>query len=402
MNDLRSEIRAEFEREQSAFPPPGHLRPRFVHAVSSQAQARPHVQLAAAFAVLLMAALIVAALVLARPALVPTTPAATPAATRDYGPPPAGVPLFYVGDPRHPGWYTGFDWNGVPRGTIKLTQPLGDASNLVQAPDGSGFFSSGKVPDDSGQTLDRLGKAQTSFPVPIGIRQLIWADDSRHLCSVAFQNGNLWLSWHVPSFSQNVTVVAKEPDPARGIGGDIGLVACSFQTDQRAILVRDYGLRPTEYWVVGLGDGRVRAHANVPVGIINVVGSSDGQYLAENASSAKATRIVELSTGNATEIDPSLSVLEFSGDDKTVVVTPGWSAGFPTVLEGIELATGKVLWRYDGGEELAAFPLAEPGGGSFELTLKQAGDQALHAPIHVLIEHADGTSTAVPGTFTRP
>src|SRR5579859_504665 len=52
------------------------------------------------------------------------SPSPTPPPPHDYGTPPAGVPLIYAADPANPQWITAFDWQGRPRGTIKLTTPL--------------------------------------------------------------------------------------------------------------------------------------------------------------------------------------------------------------------------------------------------------------------------------------
>jgi hypothetical protein len=109
----------------------------------------------------------------------------------------------------------------------------------------------------------------------------------------------------------------------------------------------------------------------------------------------------ELSSGSRIDLDPSLGVLAFSGDDKVALVTTGWFAGRPTNLQAIELATGKVLWSYAGGQELAGY-LAEPDSGNFALMLKQTGTQDLHPKVSILIERAGGTSTAVPGSFSQP
>jgi hypothetical protein len=311
------------------------------------------------------------------------------------------VPLFYVADPNHAGWYIGFDWNGKPRGTIKLAQPLDQFTSLVQSLDGSAFIVDGKGLI-TGPPLDRLGKPQTAFPIPVGTRQVVWADDNRHLCSGAYQDGHFLLSWHVPGYTYGSTVVAQEPDPSMGIGGDIGIDACSFSTDPRAVLDRGYNLRPTEYWVIHLTDGKVLLHAPIPAGVINVVASDDGEYLAENASSARSTTVTDLSTGHVTSLDPIRQVLAFSGDDKIVLVTPrAWTAGFPTRLEAIELATGRVLWSYAGGQELQAFHL-QPDGESIALMFKRAGDQDLHPKVTILIERPDGSNIAVPGQFTQP
>jgi len=48
----------------------------------------------------------------------------------DYGTPPAGVALFYVGDPKHPGWYVALDWKGEPRGTLKFAAAAAETTKL--------------------------------------------------------------------------------------------------------------------------------------------------------------------------------------------------------------------------------------------------------------------------------
>lgn len=403
MDDLRNDIRAAFEKEQAEFPPAGDLRPRLVRAAAAQPRTQPNFQWLAVAAALMIGVLVVVGLMSSRLTNrgAVTHPKSIPSPVGDYGPPPAGVPLVYVGDPNHPGWYIGFDWSGKPRGTIKLAQPLDQFTDLVQSPDGSGFLASSKGVS-SGPVLDRLGKPLAAFPIPDGTRQLVWADDNRHLCSAAYQNGHLLLSWHVPGYTSNSAVVGQEPDPSMGIGGDIGIDACAFATDPRAVLDRDYGLRPSEYWVIHLSDGKVLLHAQVPAGVINVVASKDGDYLAENASTAKSTRVIDLSSGQVTNLDPKLWVLAFTGDDKVALVTPqAWTAGSPTRLEAIELATGRVLWTYAGGQELQAFYM-QPGGESIALTLKRPGDQDLHPSVSILIEGPDATSTEVEGLFTQP
>src|SRR5579864_4385354 len=137
MKDLRSEIRAAFEEDQAKNPPAPGLRQTIVRSVNTQPAREARVQLIAVFAAVVIAALVVAGLLSSRLTHnnVPARPTASPSAAplnedRDYGPPPAGVPLFYLQSPSHPGWYIGFDWSGHPRGTIKLQALPGDYGSL--------------------------------------------------------------------------------------------------------------------------------------------------------------------------------------------------------------------------------------------------------------------------------
>ncbi|TMB45592.1 MAG: hypothetical protein E6J53_06135 [Chloroflexi bacterium] len=331
----------------------------------------------------------------------------TPSPLEDYGPPPAAAPLIYARDSKHAGWYVGIDWTGKPRATIKLARPLDQFTNLVQSPDGSAFFS-----DDRGVSygpiLDALGRPQPTFPVPSGLRQIVWADDNRHLCSMSFQNGNFVLSWQVSTYTQTVAVVGTGPNPESGLGNAIGIVACAFETEPKAIVDRARSLVATEYSVIGLTDGRTLLHASIGSGIGNdVVTSHDARLIALNSlgstgQGAAHTTVIDLTTGSSTTFDPSVDILAFSGDDRIAIATPhAWTSGFPTKLDAIDLATGRVLWRYDGAEELVTY-LAQPGGEDFALMLKMVSDQALRPTIHVLIEHPDGSATVVPGAYVRP
>lgn len=330
----------------------------------------------------------------------------TPSPPPDYGPPPAAVPLIYARDSRHAGWYVGIDWTGKPLATIKLAQPLDQFTNMVQSPDGSAFFT-----DDRGVSygpiLDAHGRPQPTFPVPTGLRQIVWADDNRHLCSVSFQDGNFFLSWHISTYTQNVAVVGTGPNPESGLGGGIGIVACAFGTEPKAIVDRAPSLAATEYSVIALTDGRTLLHASIGPGIGNdVVASHDARLIALNSlgstEGASHTTVIDLTTGTSTTLDPSVDILAFSGDDRLAIATPhAWTSGYPTKLDAIDLATGRVLWRYDGAEELATYRV-QPGGEDFALMLKMVSDQALQPTIHILIEHPDGSATVVPGAYIRP
>lgn len=218
MDELRSEIRAAFEKEQVAHPPVAALRRNVVAAA------------------IILGVLVVAGLMstrFAHHASVPATPKASPVA--DYGPPPAGVHLLYVHDPNHQLWFIGYDWQGKPRGTVKLAQPLSRGESIGMSPDGQQFqvtFGKG----GSGVFFDRLG-----HPVP-GTPQLppagaSWADDNRHLCEAFVdQKTFVWrLATQLPGEAmQSVAVLPRDPDLGQT---DVSVAACSFRNDL-AILVR--------------------------------------------------------------------------------------------------------------------------------------------------------------------
>jgi hypothetical protein len=411
MEDLRSEIRAAFEKEQAAHPPRLPLTLTLTPEGEREARGRQWVAVVAA---LVIGALVVVGLMSARLFHRAAVPAATPHATvspvGDYGPPPAGVPLFYVENRNNPGWYTGFDWNGMPRGTIKLAQPIDPNSYLTASPDGSMFDVSPAAKGGSGEFLDRLGNPTS----PVGPGPLmIWADDNRHVCGVALdQQTNTWtLVTVAPGEAQRaVTVLARD----QGVGqSGITLLACSYKNDT-AIALRTTIAWPAELWVIRLSDGKVISHTNYANGraLLNVVASPDGTVIAENsgqatggpsAQFAPTTVIRRLADGSVVaNLDPSMAVLGFSADNSAVLVStsPGGKGGFAN-LAVVGVQTGRIAWRYDGPQTLRGF-YTEPTGAAFAVMLQNPSDQYPHTNVDVVLVLADGRSVAIPGTFFHP
>lgn len=409
MDDLRSEIRAAFEREQAAYPPMAALaRPR----------RETNMQWLAVVAAVLLGVLVVGVLLsarLAHRATVPTHPQSTPTLRadnldRDYGPPPAGVPLFYVQSPTHPGWYIGFDWNGVPRGTIKLATPI--ESRLTQSPDGSSFAYAPNGKGGYDQFLNRLGQ-----PIPsdssVRYQDQMWAADGTRLCTLDYSSGHWRIGVRAPGAAlASAHAVAIDPSVvASGIIA-IGFRSCSPRND-RAVLVYNYMGRPTEVWVVRISDGSILLHqSHAADTLADVVASNDGVLIAE--SSNKSTGFLMGDTAPDTIIrsvadntpvlilDPSYAVVGFSSDNSlALVTTTPWASGVKTHLAAIDIATGKVIWRYDGEEELAGF-FTEPTAAAFAVMLKNPSEQALHPGIHIVVVFVDGRSNGIPGQFVRP
>ena len=79
----------------------------------------------------------------------------------------------------------------------------------------------------------------------------------------------------------------------------------------------------------------------------------------------------------------------------------GWSAGLPSQLATVELATGKVLWSYDGPDEMATF-FVEPVGAGFAILLQDPKDQSPHPRVWVVMAYVQGRSLVIPGQFVRP
>src|SRR5205823_8343805 len=95
-------------------------------------------------------------------------------------------------------------------------------------------------------------------------------------------------------------------------------------------------------------------------------------------------------------LDPKYGVIAFSGDNSRVLVnTSPWASGAKTHLAVIEVSTGKVLWSYNGDQELGGW-YRDPAGSAFAVMLKATYDQAAHIPVSVTVVFADGRSTALP------
>jgi len=318
----------------------------------------------------------------------PATPSPTP--VTDYGPPPAGVPLLYVHDPKHASWLIGFDWNGKPRGTVKLAL----SAPLRQAPDGSAFETGSAIKGGGQGFLDRLGQTIQGPPGVGSTVAEMWADDSSHMCLVTLDQQTF--TWGLSTIqpgqpTRPVAVIARDA----GIGqSGIDPVACSFRNDV-AILVRSTIAWPAEEWVVRLSDGLVLAHHQyVFQALESVVASQDGFYVAENSvhasplsspppTAAPSTAVRSVSDNAVVaNLDSKLTALGFSGDGSRVLVgdlidpfvaqggVPQNGLG-PSHLQIVDWKTGQVEWRYDGPEALGSF-IVQPGGSEIAIGLRGA------------------------------
>jgi len=409
MDDMRSEIRAAFEKEQAAHPPGGGLRSNLTAAAATQTGPRRNLQWIAVAVAAALGIVVVAGLMSTRLGHRASVPAATPKTTPlgDYGPPPAGVPLVYVQDPSNSSWLIGFDWTGKPRGTVKLSQPLDPLGRLSQSPDGSAFGYAG-FKGGSAQFFDRLGQPITGAS-SLSYQDQMWADDGRHLCTLDY-GGRQWnLGLRLPGAAAPSTrVVAIDPRIVQSGIIAISFAACSAKND-RAILAYSYMGRPTDFWVVRISDGKIVTHRTYPADqLVNVTASLDGALVAENsaestgqfAPAAPTTVIRRLSDmATLTKLAPSNGVVGFNSDDSlALVTTTPWASGIATHLALIDVQTGNVLWRSDGTEEFTGF-LAEPNGRDFALMMQAPDDSSLHPSVDVVIVHSDGTSTPIPGRF---
>ncbi|HSP08675.1 MAG TPA: hypothetical protein VLU92_03645 [Candidatus Dormibacteraeota bacterium] len=291
-----------------------------------------------------------------QPVAAVTSPSALPAASaspapappHDSGTPPAGVPLIYGGDPANPLWITGFDWQGRPRGTIQLTVPL--AHQLV-------VETHCYVLEDQ-QTYDDV------------LYTVLGAAEPRRIAVIG-NEGNL---------------------------GQTGIdtVECNFQANL-AIAVRTAVMAPSDTWVLRLSDGAKLAHWSYPAGgITGVVPSSDGKLIAEIGTAS--TQIRSIPDGAIVATLPHAAVYAFSGDDRFVVEGP-LSTAAPMSL--VDWRTNREVWRSAG----SGWPepvQVEPGTGDVAIAIaSQEQESSLTQDYSkpIIIVHADGTETDLPGKY---
>ena len=331
------------------------------------------------------------------------TPAATATAVADYGPPPPDVDLIYVHDPNHPTWLIGFDWSGTPRATLKLDPT---PSTVVMAPDGQTFALGLYAKGGAWQFLDRTGRQIGTQTTLAGAINPLWADDNKHVCSIAFDSQTLeWTLWtQLPGeAAKRVRVVAT--DSVIGQSG-LSLVACSFKNDT-VIAVRTVQAWPSEYWVIRLSDSTVLA--DVKRGgsdVASIAGSRDATLVALNSSQssgqsgtvAPTTRISRASDGGlVASLDPSYGVLGFNGDDSAALVTlTPWVGGQPAHLGIVDLQTGKLVWQDEGTALFGGF-IVQPGGQGFVISYPTTAQGP--GPAAVVIVRRDGGSIKLPGVY---
>ena len=418
MDDLRSEIRAAFENEQAAHPPLGGLRITLTAAAASQPRPARNFQWVAVAVAALLIILLVAGLVSTRIGLLGSVPATHPGQLKDYGPPPAGVPLMYLIDPRNATWLQAYDWQGNPRGTIKFGKPVNVGyASIFAAPDGSGFIYQSHGDGGGIEFLDRLGRPTGPGLIPSSALDIsrTWADDSRHICVVRFDSRSLeWrLITQLPGEAEHVVgVIRTDPKWAETM---IGFAACSFRNDQAIVVRTTTGAAtewPSELWVFRISDGKVLSDYKYPnPGSVEIVfASSDGMLIAENSSRSKGqsaggepSTIIRRASDRSVvaSLDPSVKVLAFSGDDSLVLVANGsgfWSPGNPLLLSVIDVRSGHMTWH---GEAMMMTLMAQPNGRDFAISSNVSFPNQTTGPLGTFeIIHGDGSVTKIPGSYT--
>ena len=406
MDEMRSEIREAFEREQRAHAPSGGMRDDILDAVAMNPRRAPNLQWLAVAAAVILAALVVIGLMSTRFHPRASAPAATPNASpvADYGPPPAGVPLLYVKDPNNPSWLIGFDWTGKPIATVKLDPAIG---SVGMAPDGQSFAVGFGAKGGTGEILDRLGQPVQGVGGAIpGSNLPIWADDNQHTCGISVDSQGLNAALVTLAPGQAVKTVVALPSGQAGPGG-YRIASCSLRNDE-ALVVRS-AQWPAELLSVRLSTGKITSlHTYAtPELLSDLVASADSTLIAENSSksigqlqgqNAPSTiirRVSDLSV--IATLAPTIEVLAFNGDDSLVLVAPnGWVGGQPTALAVIDVQSGQTIWSYS-GPGMFGKALAQPGGRDFAIYVR---NPAVQDPlVDLMIVHADGTVSDFPRRY---
>ena len=421
MQDMRSDIRVAFEREQARNPVPSNLPDRIELAVASQPRRRAGLQWIAAAAAILIAALVVAGLSWSRlahnvgQARPKASPIASPTATpfvEDYGTPPAGVPLIYLQDPKNPAWYIGFDWSGIPRGTVKLAQAIDAQGSVTQAPDGSGFAVAPAAKGGFQVFLDRLGQQTGTQDSTTRFQDQMWADDSSRLCTLDYDSHGWHIGVRSPGDAPVVHAVALDPSIVQSGNIAISFRSCSLVRDRAVLVYNAYG-HPTDVYVVRLSDGGVLLHQSHPANsLADITASPDGSLIAESSNRSTgylmdgpaSNTVVRRVTDNAVvaTLDPGYGVLAFSHDNTLALVnTSPWASGVATHLAVVRLSDRAILWKYDGSEEFAG-SLSRPDAPGIAVLLEQPTAQISHTSVDVVIIAADGTATTPPDRYIRP
>ena len=259
-------------------------------------------------------------------------------------------------------------WDGTPY--------LGPRSGIgLESPDGLRLLVGSSVVD-----------LATGAVTPVGVvnADLLWADDSRHLCVLAGAPGSTGAG---PPEPATLSVVAPGSAPVKlaslGVYGGVdsgvapAVLACSEQSGRVVLIQREGAGNAGELWLISIAGGAVIAHLTYPRGknasdLVTVAASHDGRLLAENAvaagSGTAVATIRALPGGAVLARLPGTEVHGFSWDGRLAMVTP-WPAGLSpgnSTSEDLSLLdwrTGKVFWRASPGLRFFGGVLSRPGGG---------------------------------------
>ena len=307
-----------------------------------------------ALGILILAAVLVSVLVFSpsAPHLPGVVPTSSPSSQSlpDYGAVPDGIPVLYGAAPSNPQWLTAFDWQGKPRGTLKLAVPL--THELVPEP------------------------------------HCFVLEDQQNFDEV------LYIDVPGQPLNKRVGVLINE-----GSLGQVGVSAieCNFQRNL-AIAVR-IGVRvPTDTWAVRLSDAAILGHWSY-TSTLGVVPSTDGSLVAENGADGGVTRIRSIPDGAVLATLPAVDAVNaFSDDDRLALIGPVLSVG---QIRVIDWRTGGEVWHYG----LAGWVVrvaVNPGAGDIAIavgTEDQYQSRTQDYSYGLVIVHPEGSATEIPSKY---
>jgi hypothetical protein len=404
MNNLRQDLRQAFGLEQDTLGDINGIRQRLMrNALARRDASSKRLSWASGVATVLLAVIVIATFAYIRagsqprvtPGAIPRT-TATPSSAETPSPTPLSqqitvpdsTPLILYHDPAMFDQIDGMTWDGKTRGRIGAGAIRGGYAN----PPGT-FYST------SNDIRDRSGKVLISFDPTQG--QPFWADDGRSYCSLGRTGardvtsvGELRIG--VPGQAlRSVARIGSFPWAGSNGGGPY-VIACSIQGD-RAVVVQSggQGIGTRQFWVVRLSTGQIlwsRTPAEATAtGLVQIVASHDGQYIAENRGGDPAQdTIIYGPTGsvvgsigrwiNAFSWDGSLGVTSPRPGSAGAVSVQNWRDG--TTLWSGPTGSGYFYWQSS----------AEPGGTRLAIGIldPQFRQTTGFAPVDLFVVAADG------------
>jgi hypothetical protein len=354
----------------------------------------------------------------ASPVTTPSPVAAKPS-PQNYGPPPAGVDLFYVTVAGWPTYLVGYDWQGNPRATIHLKEL--DSSTPTN-PDGISVAPNGQAFESGAYTFDRLGRVVYQHePGGKGLRVNTWSEDGAMLCGVEEVHPT------ANSDGSGTTDLYLVRRPASGppirvarflhldvIPGDMGYysVACSHRLD-RALLVQTVCCSIASAMAIRISDGTILGTWKRDAG--SPIFSPDGQLVADptfaSLGNVPASTVVRTVLGGTVlaRYGQGIAFKALSGNNQFAVVSGDGRGGSQTRV--VELSTARQVWQDPTGRSLRAV-WARPGSGDIALAFVASATQVpcpsgqigtcADPESVVVIVHPDGSSTPLDGVFELP
>jgi len=311
---------------------------------------------------------------------------------------PPDVPVFYYisrgTQPRGGIRLEAVDWSGARRGEIdipglSLPQDSSTGLGILQSPDGERLLYGDNVYASNGHLL------YTVPPAALG--RMMWADDSRSLCSVTGRGTT------AAGVANDLVVVGPDgttrptEDQLGTTGNDAAyfVEACSVSSD-RVVAYVQVSSAATTVRVSQLSSNRTLLDQSLcPSGscgynLGNISVTPEGRVAAESDQNGQV-RLRDLTTGRVRSLAQRGGVIQLSADGTRLLLgRPSFdfsSRQYPLTL--VDVATGRVLWSHSQEGVLGTDVGTQPGGST----------------IAVAYHDIDATATPGPNNYmplTRP